>query len=184
MPIVIPNMASLAGLSGQSYSINAPALTAGMGPGNAAETGRAASASVGGGLTITAGSGSGIWVPYAAGKMTYGYAGPGTTWMGTGPFSGCHIAFFLNKGRLGLAHIAKDSAGSGATEAWERFRKGTGISVLNEWKIGLPDQTRYSASNVFLDLSDPKSVALARVDVHVRTMGGEEGTIFAVHKVL
>ena len=44
MPIVIPNMASLAGLSGQSYSINAPALTAGMGPGNAAETGRAVTA--------------------------------------------------------------------------------------------------------------------------------------------
>ena len=56
--------------------------------------------------------------------------------------------------------------------------------VLNEWKVPLPDQTKFSASYLFLDLSNPSSVALTQVDVHVRGMGGSDGPIFEIKKVL
>ena len=48
----------------------------------------------------------------------------------------------------------------------------------------LPDQTKSSASYLVLALSDPSSIGLTLVDVHGRGMGGSDGPIFAVKKVV
>ena len=182
---MVPNMANFSGMSGQP-------LTCGIGtpvvPSSSAdclELFKTASVTGGTGVTISeSGGGDGVWIPYVPQKATYGYAGGGAQWMGTGPFSGCHIAFFSKEGRVGMAHIAKESGTSASTDAWKTFTKSGGIMVLNEWKVSMPDQTAFSASYVFLDLSNPASVALMRVDVHVRGMGGSDGTIFGVSKIL
>ncbi|MCB2137465.1 MAG: hypothetical protein KDE08_16230 [Rhodobacteraceae bacterium] len=184
MPVT-PNMTSLAGTKGKALTCAIQAMSPPAGSGNCLEQSVRAEIDAAGAVTIrAAASGTGVWVPYMPGRTFYGWSTNGATWMGTGPFSGCHIAFFTDGARVGMAHIAKESGTSAAGEAWATFTKSGGITVLNEWKIGLPDPTRYSASYVFLDLSASKSIGLAQVDVHVKTMGGADGTIFDVKKVL
>lgn len=131
----------------------------------------------------TSGS-KGIWVPYVQNACVYGYAGGGTLWMGSGPFSGCHVAFFLEGGRLGMAHVAVDGSGD-AMDAWDGFSARPGVSVLNKWKIPLAiNGTQAMGTYIFLDLSNPAKVALAQMDVSVTKMGGDQGTIFTVKSIL
>lgn len=66
----------------------------------------------------------------------------------------------------------------------DTFRQADGVTVLDQWKVPLPVQTKSSASYLVLDLSDPSSVGLTQVDVHGRGMGGSDGPIFAVKKVV
>ena len=181
---ITPNLTTLAGVTGKNLTcgIGTPVLASGSA--DCQEQSRRAQVTVNGTVAIAeSASGSGIWVPYVPNKTLYAWSTAGATWMGTGPFSGCHIAFFTDGNRVGMAHIAKESGTSASTDAWDKFAKGGGITVLNEWKVGLPDPTRYSASYVFLDLADAKP-AIARVDVHVTGMGGSDGAIFAIEKVL
>jgi len=182
--VITPNFASLSALTGKNLAcgIGTPVLV----PGSAdcQEQSRRAEVTANGSVTIAeAGGGEGIWVPYVPSRTLYGWSTAGAKWMGTGPFSGCHIAFFTDGTRVGMAHIAKESNTSAAGDAWSAFSAQGGITVLNEWKVGLPDQSRYSASYIFLDLLADK-VSMARLDVHVTGMGGSDGAIFAVEKVL
>ena len=119
-----------------------------------------------------ASKGAGVWVPYFPMRATYGFSvGRHHGWLGTGPFSGCRIAFFTKGGRVGMAHIAKEGSNDMVAEdAWNTFSKASDVNVLNKWKVPMPDQVsnKFSASYLFLDLSDQKSVSLTQVDVHVR----------------
>lgn len=182
MPVV-PNMAAFTAVTGKNFTcgIGTPVLA--NGSADCQEQSRSADVTIGAGVVISE-PGSGVWIPYVPSRALYGYATAGSTWMGTGPFSGCHIALFTKDGRLGMAHIAKESNTSASGVAWTAFTKGGGVSVLNEWKVSMPDQASYSASYIFLDLSNPRSVALTKVDVHVTGMGGSDGAIFGVSKVL
>ena len=182
MPDITPNAATLLGASGQRFTLGIDAPNLG-GTADCVECSVKAKASSNGSIFVTASpGGSGVWVPYIADRATYGFAVGGSGWMGTGPFSGCHIAFFTKGGRVGMAHIAKPSVAAAA--AWDTFRAASDVTVLNEWKVPLPDQTRYSGSCIFLDLSDPTSVEVVQVDVHVDTMGGANGTVFKVEKLV
>jgi len=183
MPNVTPTFASLSGTMGQQFTLGIGTPVVSNGSADCLEISRKANVSTGGAVSVAeSGSGSGVWVPYLPDRATYGFAIGGSGWMGTGPFSGCHIAFFTKGGRVGLAHIAKPS--DAAATAWDNFRSSGDVMVLNEWKVPLPDQTKFSASYLFLDLSNPSSVALTQVDVHVRGMGGSDGPIFEIKKVL
>jgi hypothetical protein len=183
MPVVTPNLATFAGTLGQPFTLGIGTPIVPADSDWCQENSRRASATTGGAVSVAeSAAGTGVWVPYIPDRATYGYATAGTAWMGTGPFSGCHIAFFTRAGRVGMAHIAKPS--TTAETAWNTFRAGGGVMVLNEWKVPLPDQTRYSASYLFLDLSNPASVALMQVDVHVRGMGGADGPVFAIRRVV
>lgn len=182
MPVT-PNLASFGGTMGQAFTLGIGTPIVPPDSAFCQENSRKADVTTGGAVSVMeSAAGSGVWVPYIPDRATYGYASGGSTWMGTGPFSGCHIAFFTKDGRIGMAHIAKPS--DAAARAWDTFRTSGGVMVLNEWKVPLPDETRFSASYLFLDLSNPASVALMRVDVHVRGMGGADGTIFAISKVV
>ncbi len=182
MPVT-PNLATFAGTIGKPFSLGIGTPIIPPDSDFCQENSRKAEVTVGASVSVAeAGGGSGIWVPYIPDRATYGYSTGGSGWMGTGPFSGCHIAFFTKGGRVGMAHIAKPSAN--ADKAWNDFRTTGGVMVLNEWKVPLPDQTRFSASYLFLDLSNPASVALMRVDVHVKGMGGADGAIYAISKVV
>lgn len=181
--MVVPNLAAFSAITGKTFTCGIGTPVLGNGSADCQEQSRAADVTIGTGLTVSEG-GPGVWVPYVPSRALYGYATAGSTWMGTGPFSGCHIALFTKDGRLGMAHIAKESNTSASGVAWTAFTKAGGVTVLNEWKVSMPDQSRYSASYIFLDLSNPRSVALAKVDVHVTGMGGSDGTIFGISKVL
>lgn len=80
---------------------------------------------------------------------------------------------FTNGGRVGLAHIAKLS--DAAASAWSSCRLSGDVIGLNEWKVPLPAQTKFSASVLFLDLSNPSSVGLTRVELHARSMVAHVG---------
>jgi hypothetical protein len=182
MPGVIPNLKTLAAAKGKQFTlgIGTPHINAG---GHCLEVSRKANVTAGGAVSVDeSGDGNGIWVPYVPDRATYGFSMGGAGWMGTGPFSGCHIAFFTKGGRIGMAHIAKPS--DAAAAAWDTFRAGNDVMVLNEWKVPLPDQTKFSASYLFLDLANPSAVAVTQVDVHVRGMGGSDGPIFEVKKLV
>lgn len=183
MPNIIPTYGALSGTLGQQFTLGIGTPVVSSGSADCLEVSRKANVSTGGAVSVSEVSGgTGVWVPYIPDRATYGFAVGGSGWMGTGPFSGCHIAFFTKNGRVGMAHIAKPS--SAAEAAWNTFRTAGGVTVLNEWKVPLPDMTKFSASYLFLDLSDPTSVGLAQVDVHVRGMGGSDGSIFSVKKVV
>jgi hypothetical protein len=128
-------------------------------------------------------SSKGVWIPYVQNSTVYGYSTAGTKWLGSGPFSGCHLAFFTKGGRLGMAHVAVDGSGDGM-QGWESFVSGGGVQVLNKWKIPLASDSHYAATYIFLDLSNPTSIALTQVDVHVPAMGGYQGKIFRVSRVI
>ncbi|MBM2320250.1 MULTISPECIES: hypothetical protein [Marivita] len=183
MPNITPTYASLSGILGQQFTLGIGTPVVSNGSADCLEVSRQANVSTGGAVSVSeSAGGSGVWVPYIPDRATYGFTVGGSGWMGTGPFSGCHIAFFTKGGRVGMAHIAKPS--SSAETAWDTFRTAGGVMVLNEWKVPLPDMTRNSASYMFLNLSDPTSVGLTQVDVHVRGMGGSDGAIFAVKKLV
>jgi hypothetical protein len=182
--VIAPTVSILGGYSGNNLActIGTPVLASGSA--DCQEQSRRAEVTANGSVTISeTAAGEGIWVPYVPSRTLYGWSAAGAKWMGTGPFSGCHIAFFTDGARVGMAHIAKESSTSASTDAWTAFTQQGGITVLNEWKVPLPDQTRYSASYIFLDLSAQKP-SMARLDVHVTGMGGSDGAIFGVQKVL
>lgn len=183
MPNIIPTHATLSGTMGQQFTLGIGTPVVSNSSADCLEVSRKANVSTGGAVSVSeAPAGSGVWVPYIPDRATYGFAVGGSGWMGTGPFSGCHVAFFTKGGRVGMAHIAKPSGN--AETAWNSFRSAGDVTVLNEWKVPLPDMTKFSASYLFLDLSDPRSVGLVQVDVHVRGMGGSDGGIFAIKKVV
>ena len=126
----------------------------------------------------------GVWIPYIQNVCVYGYASGGTLWMGSGPFSGCHVAFFMQGGRLGMAHVAVDGSGD-AMKAWGSFSGRSGVTVLNKWKVPLAiNGTKAMGTYIFLDLTNPTKVSLTQMDVAVTQMGGDRGAVFAVKSIL
>jgi len=135
-------------------------------------------------LEASTSSSKGIFIPYVQNACVYGYAGGGTKWIGSGPFSGCHLAFFLDAGRLGLAHVAVDGSGD-AMDAWEAFSARPGVNVINKWKIPLAfNGTQAMGTYLFLDVHKDSKIRLTQMDVSVTTMGGGEGTVYEVKSII
>lgn len=182
-----PTFASLSGKMGAQFTLGIGTPNIQSAP-EVLEISRFANFSTGsfdgGDISVTEDStnGSGVWVPYMPKSVTYGFSTGASSWMATGPFSGCHIAFFTMGGRVGLAHIPQPPLTDTIEEAWHSFRSAkNGVGLLREWKVPIPDQTKFSCSHLFFDLH---SGNLTQVDVHVRTMGASDGRIFSIKKIV
>ena len=129
-------------------------------------------------------AGTGMWVPYLAGRTVYGYLSGSQTWASSGPFSGCYLEVGSNNQQIYVAHISCESKDDANVEAWKSVLPGR--TVLFSAKISmsrnLPPNTMNAAAITFVSVTG-SVIEVTRVDVKTASTGGMSGQVFDVQLV-
>jgi hypothetical protein len=139
------------------------------------------------------------WVPYAANGIAVGMftaKSRTSTWVASGPFSGCHVSVGLTPdSKVYAAHIAQDGGSAPQIlKDWETYKSKNKLHFLFEQKVKFNDDLIFDprknpagmknpAIYMFVEVnSSSKSViSVIRVDVEAKGnpgCGGHSGLIF------
>lgn len=180
-----PTFENLVGAKNGKFKVTVPAASTG-GSGLASRKSTVKLTGGGSDFAIDTGDSSdaGMWVHYLEGRATVGIATSGETWAASGPFSGCHVIVGKKEGSVYVAHLAQQS-GSTSDQDWAA--RGWKDEVWGRWKVPVPSDTFFASSIVFVDWSrgsSPSQIAVVRVDVKTRNMGGFDPTPMDVFNVV
>lgn len=123
---------------------------------------------------------SGIWIPYAETKSVVGQVDDsgGTTWLASGPFSGCEFVIGKNHttNQIFAAHIAQQSGSTGSLD-YRKFRSSNNVTEWYWNKISMPFDDRFSCNYLFVICNSGGIISMNTLAVEVTSMGGSNGRI-------
>jgi len=129
--------------------------------------------------------GDGVYLPYLPNHVTIAFERHfGTSkWLGSGPFNGCHMAFFKIKEndewKLGIAHIPKPDQEGTSDAQWKAFKKLDNVEVVHDdFKVKMPDPDKNSATYLFANIDKGKFKSYTWVNVHIN--GADSNDVFEV----